>query len=89
VGTETVYVPSAAVVTVFEPTVTWAPASGAPPAVTVPLTNPCGPLVNAAVPSGVPSPVGPSYPGPAVQRYAGVHVPFEPDVTSLSELAEA
>jgi hypothetical protein len=28
---------------------------------------------NAATPFGVPSPVGPSYPTPAVQRYAGEH----------------
>jgi hypothetical protein len=35
--------------------------------VTVPVTVPCGPVVNAATPLGVPRPVGLSYPAPAVQ----------------------
>jgi hypothetical protein len=38
----------------------------------------------AAIPAGVPSPVGPSYPLPAVHRYAGAHVPVAPEVTSWS-----
>lgn len=40
----------------------------------------------APVPLGVPLPVGPSYPGPAVQRYEGEHpeLRFVPDMTSLS-----
>jgi hypothetical protein len=33
------------------------------------------------VPFGVPRPVGPSYPGPAVHRYAGVQLPLLPAVT--------
>lgn len=37
---------------------------------------------NPDVPFGVPSPVGPSYPAPAVQRYVPPQLPFEPDVTS-------
>jgi hypothetical protein len=41
---------------------------------------------NAAAPFGVPRPVGPSYPGPAVHRYGGEQFPFEPLVTSNSEL---
>ena len=36
----------------------------------------------AATPFGVPSPVGPSYPTPAVQRYAGEQVAVWPVVTS-------
>src|SRR5262245_43927826 len=39
------------------------------------------PLLKAAVPFGVPSPVGPSQPVPAVQIGAP-HVPFDPLVTS-------
>jgi hypothetical protein len=38
----------------------------------------------AATPFGVPSPVGPSYPTPAVQRYAGEHDAVWPVVTSFS-----
>jgi hypothetical protein len=38
----------------------------------------------AATPFGVPSPVGPSYPTSAVQRYAGEHDAVEPLVTSYS-----
>ena len=39
--------------------------------------------VNAAVPSGVPSPVGPSYPGPPWHRYwrPASHWPLTPEVT--------
>ena len=38
--------------------------------------------VNAAAPSGVPRPVGPSQPVPAVHSTAGEQVPLLPDVTS-------
>jgi len=44
--------------------------------------EPTGQPVKAAVPFGVPSPVGPSHPLPAVQIGAP-HVPFLPDVTSF------
>src|SRR5579875_693402 len=45
--------------------------------------------VNAAVPSGVPRPVGPSYPFPALHRYCrvGSQLPLEPEVTSLRSAA--
>ena len=43
----------------------------------------------AATPFGVPSPVGPSYPTSAVQRYAGEHVAVWPVVTSQSALVLA
>jgi hypothetical protein len=36
------------------------------------------------VPFGVPSPVGPSHPVPAVHQTAGVQLPFDPLVTSCS-----
>jgi len=39
-------------------------------------------LVNEAVPFGVPRPVGPSQPVPAVHSTAGRQVPLLPDVTS-------
>src|SRR5690242_5121953 len=42
--------------------------------------------LNAAMPSGVPSPVGPSQPAPAWQRTAGLHEPVVPAVTSFSLL---
>src|SRR5262249_30506653 len=35
-----------------------------------------------AAPFGVPHPVGPSNPAPALQRYAGRHVPWLPEATS-------
>jgi hypothetical protein len=40
------------------------------------------PICARSVPSGLPQPVGPSYPGPAVQRRLGLHEPLLPDVTS-------
>ena len=47
-----------------------------------------GKTENAGVPLGVPNPVGPSYPAPAVHRYdcdiGGVQLPFDPEVMSLS-----
>jgi hypothetical protein len=46
--------------------------------------DPVEPGPKAAAPFGVPSPVGPSYPTPAVQRYAGEHVAVWPVVTSQS-----
>jgi hypothetical protein len=36
------------------------------------------------VPFGVPRPVGPSQPGPAVHHTAGLHEPFDPLVTSFN-----
>ncbi|WP_206784851.1 hypothetical protein [Amycolatopsis sp. MtRt-6] len=41
------------------------------------------PAVNAAVPLGVPSPVGPSQPVPALHCTAVEQVPLLPEVTSL------
>ncbi len=40
---------------------------------------------NAPVPSGVPRPVGPSHPVPAVHRGLPPQLPLLPDVTSLSD----
>ena len=40
------------------------------------------PALNAAVPFGVPSPVGPSQPAPAWQSTAGVQAPLLPLTTS-------
>jgi hypothetical protein len=40
------------------------------------------PICARSVPSGVPQPVGPSYPGPAVQSRLGLQEPLLPDVTS-------
>ena len=40
------------------------------------------PEPESAFPFGVPHPVGPSYPVPAVQRYEGLQLPLLPDVTS-------
>lgn len=37
---------------------------------------------NPPEPSGLPMPVGPSYPTSALQRYFGVHLPSDPDVMS-------
>jgi hypothetical protein len=37
---------------------------------------------NPASPSGLPSPVGPSYPTSALQKYFGVHFPSDPEVMS-------
>lgn len=42
---------------------------------------------NAPLPSGVPRPVGPSYPAPAVQRYVPPQEPLLPLVTSNNEVA--
>ncbi len=44
----------------------------------------CQGAVKAVSPSGVPRPVGPLYPGPAVHRYAGLQDPLLPDVMLCS-----
>ena len=69
------------------PALTFAPMIGLPVAasVTVPATSPCGPAgAKARTPLGVPNPVGPSYPVPAVHRYVPPQDPLEPLVTSFS-----
>ncbi len=65
------------------PVATWAPAIGEPveASVTVPATVPWGPVDRAETPFGVPSPVGPSQPGPAWHSTLP-HPPLAPAVTS-------
>src|SRR5262245_53939810 len=79
------YVPSAPVVVAFTPAVTRTPETPVPVSgsVTSPVSSPYGPVVNAAVPSGVPRPVGPSQPVRAEHRYAVSQVPLVPVTTSL------
>ena len=62
---------------------TVAPAIGEPVplSVTCPTMSPCGPVVSALTPFGVPSPVGPSQPGPAWHS-TFPQPPFVPSVTS-------
>ena len=50
------------------------------PTVTLPVPPP--PDAKAALPFGVPRPVGPSQPGPAVHHTDGLHEPLLPVVTS-------
>jgi hypothetical protein len=54
-------------------------------------TLPVAVAANALVPSGVPLPVGPSYPAPAWHRYRRPlsQVPLEPEVTSFRAVVPA
>src|SRR3954471_12633242 len=64
------------VVTVAPETGSWVAES-----VTSPAMSPCGPVVSASTPFGVPRPVGPSQPGPAWHSTLP-HPPLVPSVTS-------